>query len=343
MEQELLANIWAMLVALMLVLYVILDGFDLGIGVLSIFTFDPRSRGMMMGSIGAIWDANETWLVLFGGALFGAFPLVYGVVLNALYVPIMLMLFGLIFRAVSFEFRAHSHRKLPWERAFGLGSLAAVAGQGLVLGGVLSQIEVGPQATGVLGFAGGPWDFMTPLSVLVMLAVVLGYVMIGASYLILKVPAEMQRRVHRMVLASSIAMFLLIVAITLTMPFLSEFISHKWLAGPYAGPLWALGTGAAFAFAMLLLVTVYRKYTRLPFLLSLLVFVLAFAGMGTALYPYLVPPSITIQQAASSKPTLVFMLFGIGLLIPVMLLYNFYLYRVFSGGLHEPGQEYEQE
>ena len=149
-----LANLWALLLAFMLAMYVILDGFDLGIGILSLFSSSPRIRGIMIKSISAIWDANETWLVLAGGTLFGAFPIVYSVALNALYIPLSLMLFGFIFRAVSFEFRGQSKYKRFWELAFGIGSLCAAAGQGFVLGGIMTEIKIGPH-----GFAGGMWDW----------------------------------------------------------------------------------------------------------------------------------------------------------------------------------------
>lgn len=145
MEHAFLAHVWAILLALMLAMYVMLDGFDLGIGVLSLFVRRGEYRRAMMGSINAVWDANETWLVLAGGTLFGAFPPAYAAACNALYIPIMAMLFGLMFRAASFEFRAHSHHKRTWEVAFGLGSLLAVAAQGLTLGGVLSEIALSPR------------------------------------------------------------------------------------------------------------------------------------------------------------------------------------------------------
>lgn len=336
MTHEFLANFWALLLALMLALYVVLDGFDLGIGLLTLFTRDERHRARMMHSIGAIWDANETWLVLAGGTLFGAFPLVYGVVLNALYIPIMIMLFGLVFRAVSFEFRAHSAHKRLWENIFGLGSLAAIVGHGFTLGGLLSEIRVGPD-----GFAGGPWDWFNYLSVMVTVAVGFGYLMLGASYLILKADDEMQRSVRLQVTVFSILMFAMITAITVLMPFWFDLIAAKWIKAPYRSYMIALGAGAVFAFVMLLLSTRWRRYRYLPFFFSLLVFGAAFAGVLLAVYPYMVPVSITIQQAASARETLIFMLFGIAALIPAMLAYNVYLYKVFSGQLEEQVADYE--
>jgi cytochrome bd ubiquinol oxidase subunit II len=334
MDHALLAYIWAFLLGLMLMLYVVLDGFDLGIGVLSLFTRDQRRRATMMASIGAVWDANETWLVLAGGTLFGAFPIVYGLALNALYIPITVMLLGLVLRASSFEFRQHARAKRPWEIAFGAGSLLAVLGQGFALGGWLGGIS---HVDG--HFAGQPWDWFNGVSVMVTVAVGFGFVMIGASYLIAKVDEEMQRPVHTMVLVSSILMALAVLAISLSMPLLSQAVSRRWLHDKGRYFVWAMALGAAFAFAMLLLSTVWRRFRRLPFAASLLFFATTFAGGISVVYPHLVPPTVTVTAAAADKQTLTFMLWGIGPLIPVMLLYNLYLYRVFRGPI-TPNQGY---
>ncbi|MFA6133858.1 MAG: cytochrome d ubiquinol oxidase subunit II [Phycisphaerae bacterium] len=329
MDAAFLAHLWAVLLGLMLVLYVVLDGFDLGIGILSIFVRNPRHRATMMASIGAVWDANETWLVLAGGTLFGAFPIVYSLALNALYIPIMMMLFGLVFRAVSFEFREHSQAKRPWEIAFGLGSLLAALGQGLALGGLLTGIRASEGGR----FAGTPWDWFNAISIMIAVAVAFGYVMLGASYLLAKAGRDMQRSVHRMTLISSILMAVSVLAISLSMPLVYDSISQRWLRDPGRYFTWAMAVGAVFAFSMLLLSTIWRRFRRLPFAASLLVFATTFVGGVSVVYPYLVPPTITVTSAASSTPTLVFMLYGIGPLIPVMLLYNFYLYRVFRGNV----------
>jgi cytochrome bd ubiquinol oxidase subunit II len=325
-----LANLWAVLIAMMLALYVMLDGFDLGIGVLSLFTKEMRVREIMMKSIGAIWDANETWLVVVGGALFGAFPPVYSTVLNALYIPIMLMLFGLILRAVSFEFRAHSERKTIWEWAFGTGSLAAAMGQGFTLGGLITGIKIGTN-----GFEGGLWDWFNLLSIFVTIAVTFGYVMMGASYLIAKTTAEVRRFAQLRMTISSVLMFTMIIAITVMMPFVYKNFADKWISQDIKFLMYALGLGVIFAFIMLMVSTRYTKYSRLPFVMSLLIFISAFAGLGTGMYPYIVPPSLTIEGSAASIKTLIFMICGIGPLIPVMLLYNFYMYYVFKGVIEE--------
>lgn len=332
MDHAFLAHLWAALLGLMLMLYVVLDGFDLGIGILSLFTREPRHRAVMMASIGAVWDANETWLVLAGGTLFGAFPVVYALALNALYIPLTVMLVGLVLRASSFEFRQHARRKRPWEIAFGAGSLLAVLGQGFALGGWLGGI------THTDGrFAGGPWDWFTGVSVMVTVAVGFGIVMLGASYLLAKVDPSMRRQVHTWVLVFSILMAAAVLAISLSMPLLSKAVSNRWLHDKDRYFIWAMALGAAFAFAMLLLSTIWRRYRRLPFAASLLFFATTFIGGISVVYPHLVPPTITVTAGASDRPTLIFMLYGIGPLIPVMLTYNLYLYRVFRGpvAMHE--------
>ncbi len=336
MEHAFLAHVWALLLALMLAMYVILDGFDLGIGVLSLFISRREYRSQMMASIGAVWDANETWLVLAGGTLFGAFPMAYAIACNALYIPIMAMLFGLILRAVSFEFRSHSRHKQTWEKIFGLGSLLAVAGQGFTLGGVLSEIRVDSSGN----FVGGAWDWLTPLSCLTFVAVGFGYVMIGGSYLIAKADEAMQRQVRKMVLVFALLMFAAVAAITIMLPFLYDVFARRWIKDPASRFLYGFGVGAVFALAMILLSTRHKQSRYLPFASCIIFFLLALAGGLTVAYPYILPPSVRIVDAASGPPTLLFMLVGIGPLIPIMLLYNLYLYRVFRGQISD-GEAYE--
>ncbi|MCE5278088.1 MAG: cytochrome d ubiquinol oxidase subunit II [Planctomycetaceae bacterium] len=324
MDQVTGAYIWAGLIGLMLALYVVLDGFDLGVGVLSLLTRDRRLRPLMMSNIGAIWDANETWLVVAGGALFGAFPVAYSVALNAFYIPVSVMIFGLAFRAVSFEFGAHSNRKALWERAFGAGSLLAVLGQGFTVGGLLGGVAVADAA-----FVGGTWDWASGFSALVALAVTMGYVTIGAAYLRMRADEPLAAPVRRWLIGASIGMAVAALAATAAMPFLQQRVRESWIARDTQYLLPGLAIGAAFGFAMLIVTTFFRKRTRWPFYLSLLAFVLTLAGGITVMYPYAIPPSVTVPQAAASRETLVFMLIGIGPLVPVMLLYNAYLYRVF--------------
>lgn len=329
--QLFLGDIWFFLIGLILVLYVVLDGFDLGVGVLSLFACDEDRRGVMMASLGSIWDANETWLVLLGGALFGAFPLAYGVVLHALYIPIMAMLFGLIFRGVAFEFHEHARHKALWGVAFGGGSLLAAIAQGLALGAIISGIAVAHGR-----HSGGIWDWLSPFSVLVAVGVVFGYALLGATYLIIKTQGEIQRRSYRRAAWAAALMLLAGIGVTIATPLLHPYVAAKWFSFPSFYWIAPLPVGAAVAFFMLLR-ALRRQYERAPFFWSLAIFLFSFAGLAISLYPHLAPPAITVANAAASSKTLIFMLAGVGMLLPVMLIYNGYQYLVFRGKVAEGG------
>lgn len=328
--QLFLGNIWFFLIGLMLVLYVVLDGFDLGVGILSLFTREQH-RGLMMASLGTVWDANETWLVILAGALFGAFPLVYGVVLHALYIPIMLMLFGLIFRGVAFEFHEHARRKSVWGLAFGAGSTIAAVAQGLALGTVIEGIEVDAR-----GFRGGVWDWFSPFALTVGIGVLAGYALLGATYLIMKTEGELQRRSYQRARLASWLMLAAAIVVTLATPLLHPRIAVRWYSGPTAFYIALLPLGATAAFFMLQR-SLHRRRESTPFVWSLVIFVLSFAGLAFSLYPYLLPPSVSIANSAANPKTLVFMLSGIGMLLPVMLIYNGYQYLIFRGKVRGQG------
>jgi len=329
--QLFLGEIWFFLVGLILVLYVVLDGFDLGVGVLSLFACDEDRRGIMMASLGSVWDANETWLVLLGGALFGAFPLAYGVALHALYIPIMAMLFGLIFRGVAFEFHEYARRKMMWGVAFSIGSLLAAVSQGFALGAIVGGIAV---ANG--RFVGGVWDWLSPFSILVAVGVVFGYALLGATYLIIKTEGEIQQRCFRRAAWAATLMLLAGIGVTGATPMMHPSVAAKWFSYPgvYYLSLLPLSAGAAF---FMLMRSLHKRYERAPFFWSLGIFLLSFAGLAISLYPRLVPSSITIANAAASSKTLIFMLTGIGMLLPVMLIYNGYQYLVFRGKVNAHG------
>jgi cytochrome d ubiquinol oxidase subunit II len=329
--QLFLGNIWFFLIGLMLALYVLLDGFDLGVGVLSLFAGNEDHRGIMMASLGSVWDANETWLVLLGGALFGAFPMVYGVALHALYIPIMLMLFGLIFRGVAFEFHEYAHRKRLWGVAFGAGSTLAAVSQGLALGAVIQGMEVNDGR-----FVGGVWDWLSPFSLVVGVGVLSGYTLLGATYLIMKTEGDIQERSYRRARLAAWLMLAVAIVVTVTTPFLHARVAARWFSFPAFYYITALPVCAAVAFLMLLR-SLRRRRESAPFVWSLAIFVLSFAGLAISLYPSLLPPSVTIENAAASPKTLVFMLTGIGMLLPVMLIYNGYQYLVFRGKVGQRG------
>ncbi|HET8552220.1 MAG TPA: cytochrome d ubiquinol oxidase subunit II [Gammaproteobacteria bacterium] len=319
-----LADIWFGLIGVLLILYVVLDGFDLGVGILSLGARDDNERGIMMACLGSVWDANETWLVLLGGALFGAFPDVYAIALHALYIPIMATLFGLVFRAVAFEFRENSRRKRMWNIAFGAGSLLAAIAQGFALGAIISGIPVGPH-----GFTGGVFDWFSPFSLLVAVGVVFGYMLLGATYLIVKTIGDTQSRFFHQAAFAAWLTVVVGIGVSLWTPLKFDYVRAKW----FGENLYAIGTlplCAAISFGVLLY-SLRRRHEYAPFAWSILIFLFSFIGLATSLYPSIIPPDVTVYSAASSGKTLVFMLTGIGMLIPVMLIYNAYQYLVFRG------------
>jgi cytochrome d ubiquinol oxidase subunit II len=319
-----LGDIWFVLLGLMLVLYVVLDGFDLGIGVLSLAADNEDQRGHMMSSIHGVWDANETWLVVLAGALFGAFPLAYGVLLHALYIPLLGMLIGLILRSIAFEFYGHSQHKQIWGWSFAGGSLLAALSQGFALGMLIHGIPVNTQQR----FVGGPWDWLSPFSLLVGCGVTCGYGLLGATYLFMKTEGRLQQYSRRWVYYAGWPMMAIAAVITLWTPFLSEPIRQNWLEMfPWLGLLPVAGL-AAF---ILLLQALKRDHEQAPFYWACVIFLVSFSGLALSLHPYIVPPALIAQQAAASLHTLVFMLTGVGMLLPVMMIYNGYQYLVFRG------------
>lgn len=319
------ANIWFGLLGFILVLYVVLDGFTLGTGIISLFAKTEERRDIMMNSLGSVWDANETWLVVFGGALFGAFPPVYGIVLHGLYIPIMLLIFALIFRGVAFEFREHGRHKRRWNMAFGLGSLGAAAMQGVALGAVLGGIPVD-----ALSFSGSVWHWLDPFVFLTAVGVVFGYTLLGATYLIIKTEDELQAQARRIARLAGWGTVLAGVGVSLWTPLRFEYVAERWLSWPDMVWLAPLPISAGICFFMLLR-GLRCGFERSPFLWSVGIFLTSFLGLAVSIYPYLVPPAVTIAAGASEVKTLIFMLAGIGILIPIMMVYNGYQYLVFRG------------
>ncbi|MCP9795435.1 cytochrome d ubiquinol oxidase subunit II [Synechococcus lacustris] len=319
-------TVWFVILALFLLLYVILDGFDLGVGILSLTSPSESQRTILMTSLGNVWDANETWLVLMGGALFGAFPLAYGTILKALYGPIYLMILGLILRAVAFEFRENATNKRPWNLMFGIGSVLAAGSQGICLGTVLSGIPT--DAAG--HFTGSVRIWVNPSSLVVALTLIQGYVLIGSTYLILKTSGELQRlhvRTARLAAATTLGGALLI---TLTAPFASEALRQR-LFDPAFLPFFVVLPLLGVALIVQLFRSLAMQQEVWPFVYTVLLFILSFAGLGVMVFPAVIPPSVTIFQASSSVSSMVFMLTFIGVLIPIMLFYNIYNYIAFRG------------
>ncbi len=261
-----------------------------------------------------------------GGSLFGAFPLAYGTILNALYLPAVIMVVGLLFRAISFEFRENARRKAFWNYAFGVGSFLAALGQGFALGSVFEGIKVD-----ALGhFAGGPLDWLTWRSILVALTLVQGYVLIGSTYLILKTTGELQATHFKTAKIAAWTTFIGAVFITVSTPILSEELRARVFVFPQVY-LFALIPILAVLLLSLLLRSLARREENTPLLWTVLLFSLSFIGLGLLIFPYIIPPSITIYQAAATPSSLVFMVIFVGFLIPILLAYTIYNYFVFRG------------
>ncbi len=319
-----LVAFWIGVAGLSLLLYVVLDGFDLGVGILSLAACDEDRRGLMMASLSSVWDANETWLVLLGGVLFGAFPPVYAALLQGLYIPVTVMLFALIMRGVAFEFGHASVHKRLWNVSFGIGSLGAAISQGMILGAL---IQGWPTLAG--SYVGSAWHWLTPFTLLTAVGVVLGYALMGAGWLILKSTGEMQDRAYRRgfwLLLGTSAAGVLVLALT---PLHNPHIAARW-TGSSALP-YALAGGVAIFAALLTLWAYLKRNEYWPFFGTLLLFAASFIGLVASLYPYAIIPALTWSSAAASSGTQLFMLVGILPLIPIMLFYNGYQYLVFSG------------
>jgi cytochrome d ubiquinol oxidase subunit II len=320
--------VWAALIAFAVLAYVILDGFDLGVGILFAVERDPGDRGLMMNTVAPVWDGNETWLVLGGGGLLAVFPLAYAVIMPALYPTIIAMLLALIFRGVAFEFRFRAvteRGRAIWDLAFLAGSTIAAFAQGLTLGGLLQGIRVANRA-----YAGGWWDWLTGFTLLCGIALVIGYALLGATWLIWRTEGALQRRCRRYTRALGVAMLALIVIVSLWTPMLNPSFSQRWFGWPgilLTSPVPILVALVAWAFWYGL----SRRHQITPFLSALGWFVLCYAGLGISVYPYMVPPSITIYDAAAPPQTQAFLLVGAVILVPIILAYTGYAYYVFRG------------
>jgi cytochrome bd ubiquinol oxidase subunit II len=332
-----LTLIWAFLIAFAVLVYVVLDGFDLGLGMLFLAEPVEKDRDVMMNSVAPVWDGNETWLVLGGGGLFAAFPLAYALILPALYVPLIVMLLALIFRGVAFEFRWRTKRwRGVWDIAFIGGSAAAALSQGIALGGLLQGIDIDKAAR---SYAGGWWDWLTPFSVMVGIAVMVGYMLLGATWLVMKTTGPLQERMRRRAWLLGLATVAFIGIVSLWTPFLQDGYYSRWFGG--LNIILAAGVAAAvlaLAFGMFRTLMV-RHHDYWPFLFALGMFVLGFGGLGYSMFPYIVPVEVTIWEAAAPEMSQLFMLVGAAFLIPIILAYTAYAYWVFRGKI-DPEEGY---
>jgi len=321
-----IATVWAFIIAFAVFIYVVMDGFDLGLGLLFPLFPEKSDRDVIMNTVAPVWDGNETWLVLGGGGMMAAFPLAYAVLMPAIYTPVIAMLIGLIFRGVAFEFRWRTQsERNRWDIAFAGGSWLAALAQGIALGAILQGVHVEGRH-----YAGGWWDWLTPFSILTGLALAIGYALLGATWLVLKTEGELREKAYRLSWYLLFAMLGAIGVVSLATPLLHIHYAERWFAWPnviLTAPV-PLAVGGV---AALLLRSLIRKQDSLPFFLSLALFALSYAGLGISMYPYIVPQSITIWQAASPANSQIFMLVGVSVLIPLILGYTAWAYWVFRG------------
>ncbi|MDF8332642.1 cytochrome d ubiquinol oxidase subunit II [Novosphingobium cyanobacteriorum] len=327
-----LATVWAFIIAFAVLMYVVMDGFDLGIGILFPAFRPGEERDQAMNAIAPVWDGNETWLVLGGGGLFAAFPLAYAVVLPATYPLVIAMLLGLVFRGVAFEFRWRDprHRAL-WDMAFFAGSLVAALAQGIILGALLQGIRVEGRA-----YAGGWLDWLSPYSLLTGVGVVCGYALLGACWLAIKVEGSALDRTIRHARIAALATLGAMAAVSLATPFLAGQYFARWFQMPMLVALAPVPV-ATVAIAVLLWRALGRREEWPPFLYALALFGLGAVGLGVSMWPYVVPQSITIWQAAAPERSQVFMLVGVALVMPLILAYTGWAYWVFRGKVGDHG------
>ncbi|MDP9519893.1 cytochrome d ubiquinol oxidase subunit II [Pseudomonas putida] len=326
--------IWAVIIIFGVMMYVVMDGFDLGIGMLFPFVKGKQDRDVMMNTVAPVWDGNETWLVLGGAGLFGAFPMAYAVILEALYLPLILMLIGLIFRGVAFEFRfkATADKRHIWDKAFIWGSLVATFFQGVALGAFLEGFKVVDRH-----FAGGTLDWLTPFSLFCGVGLIVAYTLLGCTWLIMKTEGPLQQRMHDMARPLALVLLVVIGIVSLWTPIAYPQIADRWFSMPNL--IWFMPV------PLLVLVTFYgllkavaRNAHYTPFLLTLVLIFLGYSGLGISLWPNIIPPSISIWDAAAPPQSQGFMLVGTLFILPFILMYTFWSYYVFRGKVtHEDG------
>lgn len=326
--------IWGFIISFVIIMYVLLDGFDLGIGILFPWFRSHEQRDVMMTTVAPVWDGNETWLVLGGALLYGAFPPAYSILLPTLYMPIMIMLAALIFRGIAFEFRFKSERsRILWDISFAVGSTLAAFAQGVVLGTFVKGYGK------TLPIDTATYHWLTPFSFMTGVAVVVGYALLGATWLIIKTEGELQRKMYQTAKLLLVLLALFMAVVSIWTPLMEPDIMQRWFTLPnffYLVPLPILSAIAVFyAFYAL-----HKHYEYTPFWLSIALFIFSYIGFCISSWPYVIPRSMTVWEAASNASSLKFILVGVVILLPTLLTYTLYSYRVFRGKVTEGSRHY---
>ncbi|MBV8683120.1 MAG: cytochrome d ubiquinol oxidase subunit II [Caulobacteraceae bacterium] len=319
-----MVDFWVFILALSILLYVLLDGFDLGVGILFGVAPSENEKRAMMSAVSPVWDGNETWLIVAGVVLWGAFPVVYSTLVSAFYLPIVFMLAGLIMRGVAFEFRYKTQRWRPvWDAAFASGSLVAAFMQGITVGALVEGL---PFANGQ--YSGGDLGWLDPFAILCGIGLCMGYALLGACWMVKKCEHEARDLGYRLIAALSGGL-LAFLAIVFALALRAHLqVMHRWLERPYLFIFPAVGAVAAIVLAR----SVRRRNDDRPFSMASLMFIAAFGTLALSFWPYMIPFQISIQQAAAPQNSLAFMFWGEGIFVfPLMLAYAVISYTVFKG------------
>jgi len=318
---------WFAVIGFGVMMYVLLDGFVLGIGILAPFAHSEQELDQMMNTAAPIWDGNETWLVLGGAGLLAAFPKAYAALLSALYLPVLMLVMALVFRGVAFEFRFKAHRSQRlWSVAFAAGSVLATFAQGVILGAIVEGL---PIVEGL--YQGGAFGWLSPFTLLTGVALVAGYALLGSTWLILKTTGKVQALAKKMTRPLVVGVIVAMVAVSGWLPFLQSRVMERWFAD---NNFWWLSPIPLLTFWVALALwraVIHPSRDLPPFLLSMSLFVLAFAGLVLGMWPFLLPPTMTLWDAAAPPSSLGFSLVGLVVLLPVILGYTAWSYRVFRG------------
>jgi cytochrome d ubiquinol oxidase subunit II len=324
----------AAVIGVAVAMYVVLDGFDLGVGILFPFFPEEVARDQMMSSVAPFWDGNETWLVLGGTGLLVSFPLAYAIIMPALYVPVIAMLLALVFRGVAFEFRwvAKPHHRV-WDLAFAAGSTLAAFAQGAMVGGLLTGMRVENDQ-----FAGSAFDWLTPFSLMCGLGLVVGYALLGACWLVMKTAGDIEQRARRHARPLFIGLLVFIAIVSAWTPLQFPRIAQRWFGWPdplYLAPVPLITA----ALAMSCWRGLAGRHPTVAFYSAVGLFLISFVGLAISTLPYLVPPTVTLWQAAAAPESQAFMLVGTTILLPFILGYTVFLYHTFRGKVR-PGEGY---
>ncbi|WP_106475522.1 cytochrome d ubiquinol oxidase subunit II [Phytohalomonas tamaricis] len=330
MGNDILPVVWFALIGLAIMMYIILDGFSLGIGILFPFVKEGKYRDIMMNTAAPVWDGNQTWMILGGAGLYGAFPLAYATILPAMYLPLILMLLALIFRGIAFEFRFKSNRSRKWfDFAFSGGAIVATFAQGVVLGGIIGGFQVENRQ-----YAGNTFDWFSIFGLFTGIALLVGYALLGAAWLVVKTEGNLQKRFYRIVRPLTLLLILAMLIISIWTPLSNDRIADRWFNFPNI-----IGLSIVPILVVVLTLSIIRsiakRHEKLIFIQVVGLFLLGLIGLVISFFPVLIPPDITIWDASSHRSSQIFLLVGYSILLPIVLAYTAYSYWIFRGKVRE--------